>query len=235
MEIIQSFYYSPNEQRQQEIEYTLTENLNKSFVNKIHLFIEDKDIEQFNGSQYASNTKINVVHHNSQPTYPELFHYGCTLNNVICCICNSDIEFRINNDDLFLLNRLNDKRELYLLTRHEHDLTKPQIDTYRGSHDAIVFHSNTFNKAIENMNLSYINYIQNTSGIEALLTIFFIEHITYKVTNPCYQIILVHNHRSQVRLWNAVHKAPVGYTHPTNIGLPGVHNSHMIRPCTINN
>lgn len=235
MEIIQSFYYSSNEQRQQEIEHTLTENLNKHFVNKIHLFIEDKDMERFNASQYASNSKVNVVNHNSQPTYPQLFRYGCTLDNVICCVCNSDIEFRINDENLFLLNRLSNLKELYLLTRHEHDLTKPQIDTYRGSHDAIIFHSDTFNNTINNIDLSYINYIQNTSGIEALLTIFFIDHIVYQVTNPCYQIVLVHNHKSQVRLWNAVYQTPVGYTHPTRLGLPGVHNSHMIRPCTINN
>ena len=43
MEIIQSFYYSSNKERQQEIEYTLFKNLEKKFVNNIHLFIEKKD------------------------------------------------------------------------------------------------------------------------------------------------------------------------------------------------
>ena len=42
MDIIQSFYYSSNKERQQEIEYTLFQNLKKKFINNIHLFIEKK-------------------------------------------------------------------------------------------------------------------------------------------------------------------------------------------------
>ena len=47
MEIIQSFYYSSDVQRQQEIEHTLKENLSKAFVNRIHLFIDDRDYDKF--------------------------------------------------------------------------------------------------------------------------------------------------------------------------------------------
>ena len=55
MEIIQSFYYSPNKERQQEIEYTLFQHLKKKFINKIHLFIEKKDYEIFCNSNFCKN------------------------------------------------------------------------------------------------------------------------------------------------------------------------------------
>ena len=34
---------------------------------------------------------------------------------------------------------------------------------------------------MENKDLNFINYIQNTLGIESLLTIFFIEKLKYKI------------------------------------------------------
>ena len=145
MEIIQSFYYSSNLQRQQEIEHTLRENLLKTFINKIHLFIEDKDYNMFAHSEFMVSSKICIARLNEQPTYPQLFKYACTLNDTICCICNSDIEFKINDIDLFLIDKLKNEKTIYILSRHEHDMSKPQINRYHGSHDAVMFHSTLFN------------------------------------------------------------------------------------------
>ena len=233
MEIIQSFYYSSDVQRQQEIEHTLKENLNKSYINRIHLFIDDRDYNRFMASDFQFNMKVIVKRFNSQPTYPELFKYACAINDTICCICNSDIEFRIDDANLCLLEGIRNEKTLYILSRHEYNMTKPQIDSYCGSHDAVIFHSTTFNNTIANIDTSYINYIQNTSGIEALLIIFFIDYMHYNVHNPCLQIVLIHNHKSEVRQWAANAKLPVGYIHPTPLNLPGVHCAYMINPVII--
>lgn len=224
MDIIQSFYHSPNPIRQQELEYTLNQNLNKSYVNCIHLFVEEDD---YHTRFY--HDKIIWVKFQGQPKYPDLFQYASQLEDKIACICNSDIEFNI--EKIELLDKLYNDKVIYFLTRHEYDMSYPLITQFGGSHDAFIFHSNTLRSSIHNMDLTYIDYIQNTSGIEALLTIFFIEQLNYTLFNPCFQIILIHHHKSQVRLWNQRGNKIVGYTHPTRLNVRwGVHNKYMSYP-----
>ena len=237
MDIIQSFYYSSNKERQQELEYSLFQNLKKKFINNIHLFIEEKDYEIFCNSNFGKNenyNKIKLIQLNHQPTYPELFDYCCNIDNTICCICNSDIEFEIDNDKI--LSNLYNEKEIYFISRHEYDMSCPQITKYQGSHDAFIFHSNTLKLNIENKYMKFINYIQNTSGIEALLTIFFIEQLNYKIFNPCLQVKLIHHHKSNIRLWLSTtnHKLPVGYSSSyPNIRQHGIHCKYMIYPCKL--
>jgi hypothetical protein len=232
MDIIQSFYYSSDNIRQQEIEHSLNQNLNKSYVKCIHLFIEEHDYNLF--IKQIKHDKIKLVKFEGQPKYPDLFKYGSQLEDTICCICNSDIEFNI--EKIELLEQLYNNKVIYFLTRHEYDMSFPLITNFGGSHDAFMFHSNTLRTSINNIDFSFINYIQNTNGIEALLTIFFIEQLNYKIFNPCFQIILIHHHQSHIRLWNNTPsgKKIVGYTHPTCLNVNwGIHNKHMNYPCRL--
>lgn len=239
MDIIQSFYYSTDNNRQLEIEDVLNKNLNKDFVKKIHLFILKTDCDLFIKSIFITHknyNKITLVIFEGQPKYPDLFKYGSQLKDKICCICNSDIEFIIENTDIRLLEELYNNKVIYFLTRHEYDMSYPLIINFGGSHDGFIFHSNTLHNTIGNIDFSFINYKQNTSGIEALLTIFFIEQLNYKILNPCLQIKLIHHHQSHVRIWNriGIEQKIVGYTHPTPIRSDsGVHNKHMIYPCRL--
>lgn len=225
MDIIQSFYYSPNPIRQQELEHALHQNLNKSYVKCMHLFVEECDYHRI-----IQHDKIKWVKFEGQPKYPDLFNYASQLEDKICCICNSDIE--LNIEKIELLEPLYHNKLIYFLTRHEYNMTCPLITHFGGSHDAFIFHSDTLRSL--NIDFSYIDYIQNTNGIEALLTIFFIEQLKYKILNPCFQIVLVHHHTSQVRLWANHEKKIVGYTHPTSLNVNwGVHNKYMIYPCRL--
>ena len=234
METVSSYYYSSVVERMYELDYTLASNLGKPFINKIHLFISKKDYENFLNSSYVNHTNYNKIVFKIfevQPTYKELFLYCSSFEQIIFCICNSDIEFFIKEENYKLLNNLNNNKLSYFLTRYEHDNTSPLINNFGGSHDAFIFNSTILKNSIEGKNLDYINYIQNTPGIEALLTIFFIEKLGYKLLNPCHQIKLIHHHKSNVRLWSSNNKPPVGYTWPTNIpGYHGVHNKYMIKP-----
>ena len=160
------------------------------------------------------------------------FIYSSKLENRICCLCNSDIEFKIKNRSL--LDRLNNNNLIYFLTRREVDGSKYLIDNFGGSHDAFIFHSNRLKKNIANKDLSFINYIQNTSGIEALLTIFFIEKLKYKIKNPCFQIKLIHHHKSNIRLWQKKENKPIGYTSKLpkkNYSNGEIHCKYIISPC----
>lgn len=236
MIIVCSFYYSSNTIRQTELEHTLIQNLNKTFIDEIHLFMEEKDYEKFCKSNLKDENnynKIKIVKHNNQPKYPELINYCSNLTNKICCICNSDIEFVINENEQTILSKLYNQKQIFFLTRHEYDMSCPLIQNFCGSHDAFIFHSDTLLNTIKNIDLSFINYIQNTSGIEALLTIFFIEKLNYTILNPCFQIKLIHHHKSNVRLWLNQSKGSVGYSSPTPTHSTGIHCKYMIHPCRL--
>lgn len=238
MDIIQSFYYANSNIRQSELEKAVLQNLLNPFINKLHIFIENKDkIVFLNSSIYRDhNSKICLVDYESQPTYKELFSYCNNLDNKICCICNTDIEIGFNYDMKFIIDHLINKNVIYFLTRHEYDMSLPLIKNFRGSHDAFIFHSNTLKNSMMNIDIDYINYIQNTPGIESLLTIFFIETLKYNIYNPCIQLKIIHHHKSNQRVWQNNGNKLVGYTSPkkkTNHASNCVHCSYIIKPITM--
>lgn len=210
MELLTSFYYPKNKKREEELILTLKKNMSKEFIHKIHLYITEDDHKEFIKSDFINNSnynKITFIIKNYQPKYPELFYVASKFINKVICICNSDIEFNIPNIEI--LNKLKDNI-CFFLTRHEYDMSCPLINNFGGSHDAFIFKSNDLKNKIQNKDLSFFDYIQNTPGIESLLTIFFIENLKYEILNPCLEIILLHHHKSQYRTWNG--KKSVGYT-----------------------
>ena len=207
-EILTSFYYSNNENRQNEIVTTLKNNLSKSFISKINLFITNSDYIKFIKTELyiKNNNRINFIIKNSQPTYKDIFLTARQFRDKIICVCNSDIELSINN--MSILHKLDDDTSFFI-TRHEHDNSKPLIENYCGSHDAFIFTGNSLKKKILDKDLNNINYTQNTLGIESLLSLFFIEELKYKIYNPCYEIKLTHHHKTIYRTYN---NNRVGYT-----------------------
>ena len=235
MELLTSFYYPKNKLREKELIKTLNLNLSNQNIHKIHLYITNSDYKKFIKTNFKENinyNKINFIIKNNQPTYKELITQATLYDNKNICICNSDIEINVSNTEIF--NKLNDS--CYFLTRHESNNTRPLIDKFCGSHDAFIFKSNILKKKVMNKDLSYIDYIQNTPGIEALLTIFFIEELKYNVLNPCYEIKLIHHHESAYRTYNSA--KPIGHSWPYKLG--GIYANtiwckYMIYPCKLLN
>ena len=62
---------------------------------------------------------------------------------------------------------------IYFLSRHEQDGSRPLIDLFSGSHDAFIFNSQVLRNSLRPNDLDIINYVQNTPGIESILTILF--------------------------------------------------------------
>ena len=73
-------------------------------------------------------------------------------------------------------------------------MTSPMIEKYCGSHDCFIFNSklNFIN------NLNNIKHIQNVWGSENVV-LYELKKANIKVYNPCYQIITVHLHESNLR------------------------------------
>tara|TARA_Y100000389_G_C17373568_1_gene470374 strand:+ start:192 stop:905 length:714 start_codon:yes stop_codon:yes gene_type:complete len=233
MELITSFYYPPNLRRLNELKETIKNNIKKDFIEKINLIITEKDLTIFQKEIFLDNNytnKLNIIIYNNKPTYKYLIELIKNINNKIVCICNSDIEFFLSSNEIF--KNLNDFN-CFFLTRHEDHNNKPLIDKYLGSHDAFIMHSDILKDKIKNIDLTYIDYPQNTPGIEALLIIFFIEKLNYVIFNPCFDIKLIHHHKSNFKTYT--HKDIVGHVYP-NHPLGGMYKNtiwckYLIYPC----
>ena len=233
MLIIQSFYYATDFSRYSEIITALKLNLLNKKIDEIHLFITNEDHarlkEDFNLRVTLPNIeKIKLIINDKQPTYFDLFNYSVSLKDKYICICNSDIEVKLNADNYYLLEKyLLSTNCIFFITRNEVDGTRGLIDGFCGSHDAFIFYSDKLKLKIDL--LSELNYVQNTQGIEAILTITFIEKLRYFIYNPCFQIPLIHHHSSNLRPWKVSNDC-VGYTSRNKLNLNGIHNSYMIYP-----
>ena len=107
-------------------------------------------------------------------------------------ITNSDIY--IAECDKTVLEKLNDNNTVFALTRYEYDMSCPQITYFCGSHDCFIFKS-----PINFMNrINNINHVQHVWGSENVVLYELINN-NIIIYNPCYQIKIVHLHRSELR------------------------------------
>jgi hypothetical protein len=197
--IISTFYVSKYSshldiERSKELEASLKNNFNSPLIEKIHLFVDDNDAVSKLKSLFGDSNKIHIIAVGKKPKYTDFFNYILNyLPNNICMIINSDIY--LHSCDLNILNKLNDNKIVYALTRHEYDMSCPLINEYYGSHDAYIFNSKFLSQNIINQ---HTNFYQNFPGIESRIIKSFYDE-GYTVYNPCKQILIVHLHKTQLR------------------------------------
>jgi hypothetical protein len=185
------------EKRNLEYNNTLIFNLQKEYIEKIYLFIEDEYSLSILDDLLEKNNlykdKVVKILFNKQPMYSDFFLYSNNhLKDKLVMITNSDIYLDSYDNHLIQKYILN-KNNVFSLTRHEWDNTKRLIDKYMGSHDSFIFKS-PVNKNIIDKSTFY----QNIPGSENLIIYLF--HINkYTLFNPCFQFKIVHLHASQVR------------------------------------
>lgn len=225
--LITSFFYHSNASRCEEYKNTLKNNISKDFISSIHLFITSTDHEKFMKDDFEKDKLIFIVK-NQQPTYKDFVEYSLNLKHQYCMITNSDIE--LSKIDIRLINNLKNNNIAYILTRYEYDDSKPLIDKYEGSHDSIIFYSDRLLDRYENTedkHMNFINITQNNGGSEALMTYWLIEYMKFELFNPCYQIKIIHHHKSNIRQSYKI----LAYTYNSKIyGDKYFYNPHMIYP-----
>jgi len=196
--IVSTFYLSKyssklDHLRSKELERCLVNNISSPFVEKIHLFVDDHDALT-RLKQLTNSEKIVVIGVRQKPKYNDFFNYVIHhLHDKICMITNSDIYlFECN---LKLIDRLKHEKICYALTRHEYDMSHPLITKYGGSHDCYIFNSKFIDTKIINEDT---NFYQNFPGIETHIIKTFCDQ-GFNVYNPCFQIKIVHLHKTNLR------------------------------------
>jgi hypothetical protein len=197
--IITTFYISNtgsplDAERNVELQTALLKNVASESVEKIHLFVDNEDAVQLLGNITNNSDKICIISIGKQPMYYDFFNYILThLPNHICMITNADIYLHTTNDDL--INRLVTERYVYALTRYEEDMSHTLIDNLFESYDCYIFNSAFLHESILDKNLQYY---QNSLGIETRVVTSFFNN-GFKPLNPCYQLKIVHLHKSNLR------------------------------------
>lgn len=200
---------SENE-RFNEIKWTLLKNLDCVFIEKIHLFVDDnEDLEVLRQitSDNVNKDKIIIAKIGKQPKYCDFFDY--IINNIddkICMITNSDIYLK--DLEYRLINELDKNNCVYAITRHEPEMwERGEIVGYWGSHDSYIFKSSSINESI--LHDSHTHFTQNYHGIESRIVSAFV-NLGLKVLNPYTQIICIHVHKSGVTIlgqgWVGLHR-----------------------------
>jgi len=193
--LITSFYISRinsdlNCERNNELQLCLKYNLENPLIEKIHLFLDDNDALEY--IQKLNNPKIHVISVGVKPLYSDLFGYAIYhLQDKICMISNSDIY--LHSCDINILSKLYEQNTIFALTRFEHNMSRIQIKRFKGSHDAFIFKS-----PIDSSIIDKIKHVQHHWGSENIV-LYELEEIHMKIYNPCYQIVIVHLHKSNLR------------------------------------
>jgi hypothetical protein len=194
--LITSFYLldkddDKSKKRNDELLECLYHNLHNDDIYKIHLFVDD--IKSLNKAiEININNKIKIINIGKQPLYSEMFEYSIVhLFDCICMISNSDIY--LYKCDLNVLNKL--ENNVFSLSRHENNL---RCEVYScGSYDAFIFNSKYIKKEI----LKNLQHIQNVVCADNNVVDVLVDN-GLKLYNPCFEIIIIHLHQSELRTYD---------------------------------
>ena len=210
MILITTYYESQNTYRQKEIIYCLIKNFKNKYIKTIYLlnnniydlyFINDinKKIKQI---KISDNEKYILKYNDA------LQFINNNLKNEICILANSDIYFdqslnKINYKNIFnhcfALLRY-DEISLYNKKIYDRD-NIPRND----SQDSWIF------KSPLNIDLNKCDFSFGTLGCDSIFaTIIYDSNIN--ISNPCYDIISTHVHKSYYRTYDETTRIHGKYT-----------------------
>lgn len=182
--------------RNNEYNECLLKNMEFPNVEKIHLFIDNDYSEEVLDelvADHPNKDKIIKIKFGKQALFCDFFKYALEkLNGKVVAICHSDIYF--NKCDMRLINHfIIEKGDAFCLTRHESTKYKPLIDKKVPSHDCYIFKASLDKQIVEET-----KFKQNARGSDNLM-VFFLQKFGCKTYNPCLQIQIIHNHKSDFR------------------------------------
>jgi hypothetical protein len=226
MFLITSYYIPSNQERLNEINFSLQKNVDNEQIKKIVLLNNNIfDLAHIN-DPYNKITQIIISNNfNYRPKFSHFIrHINENYKNEICIIANSDIYF---NDTLNKINISNITNKVLSLLRY--DLKKDNtIEIFRkfDTHKKDIRYGHPRDDAQDSwiflspLNIPYdsINLMFGTPGCDNMFA-----NAVYEagliITNPCYDIITIHVHESNYRTYTEDNRHYGKYTFVEPCGI----------------
>lgn len=193
-------YYIPKwEERQDEIDETLINNLNNNLIDEIHLFIEKNyDFTKFKSNPYFN--KLVFVKSKDRLSFKQAFEYSnkhCSKNDIII-LANSDIYFNgtLSKIDNYLFNKT-----FFALSRHEITIDGLILKTSSDSQDVWIWKLPIhINKSSENIDYFKDGIQLGIGGCDNRI-LGIMKNEGYTIRNIGRHIQCIHNHKNDLRTW----------------------------------
>ena len=198
MILITTYYKSKNEARQKEIDECLKKNYENKYIQKIYLL---------NNQLYNLDYKGNkIIQYIISKDTDYILKYNDAINfinknikNKICILSNSDIYF---DNTLSKINDKNIKDTFFALLRYDEDesgnkkiFTRHEIPR-DDSQDCWIF------KSPLNIDLNKLDFSFRTLGCDSIFSTV-VHEANINVSNPCYDIVITHLHKTEFRTYNS--------------------------------
>jgi hypothetical protein len=195
--LITEYHVPKDPQRHREYLHCLKQNITNQHIKKIELFVESDTKARFSGP--FSSAKLNYNIKPSRPTFQDLFNFcNRSYPDQICMIANADITF---DDTLGDINCDNIQGKFLALSRWEDppDAQRPyRIRPFGGkggwSHDTWIFKTP--------VEIKHADFPMGKCGCDHAIA-YLAHESGMLVTNPCWQIITHHKHRTGYRTKSA--------------------------------
>lgn len=201
------FYTPKNKQRKEELFSVLNSNIQKKFIKKIILLIDD---DTFKNKELTSS-KLTIVRFNRRPTYADWIKESRKYinHNDNFVIANADIEFQNNFEEL-ILNELKKEKSILLLSRYEliGDKELRLVNNPYYSQDTWCLKS----KDLECLDEAHLSSLNIPLGIprcdNKIAYEFWLRD--WKLINPCRRIVTIHHQQSGIRNYDEKDKTIIG-------------------------
>ena len=193
MILITTYYIAENEERNIEINKCLQKNYENNYIKRIYLL---------NNKIYDLKYKSKIIQikisddNNYKLKYNDVIKFiNKNLCGNICILANSDIYF---DKSLFKINRKIIYNNCFALLRYDEDgqifskYNCPRND----SQDSWIFQSPL------NIDINKLNFSFGTLGCDSIFANIIYEANNIKISNPCYDIITIHVHKTEYRTYN---------------------------------
>lgn len=231
--LIFTFFPALEPSRNAELEQSLHANLNNPYVDMLHIFIDgNTKAEAVPLPKRYIGKRVQLIYQEQQPTYADLVMYAnAHLPGQIAIVMNGDCVFtdtvqlfhQMPSDNVYGLSRRQSQEVAYANCEDDSVSYKDQCRHYTGSHDAFGFVPPLAVSLVDDL-----HYHQNLWGADPL-TISVFKRAKFTVLNPCFDIVLLHNHCSNWRGGVKQHKRTqndtIGYAEqpPTNLSATHLH------------
>lgn len=186
MELLIEYYISTNTIRNQEYLECIKKNINNIYINKIHIFIDDKNVKLD-----LVSDKLNIIYIEKRFTYSDFFKYASqNLPNTKVILANTDIFF---DDTLEVVDKFEMKNVVLALTRHEYKNGKSELFYVDMSQDAWVFQTP--------ISVNDADFLLGKPGCDNRIA-YLLHDSNYDVRNPSQQVKIYHMHDSAFRTYN---------------------------------